>query len=48
MKITEDLRKFIESEWGQKVLRDALQINAQYFTFAKKKIPMRFLKMYIK
>lgn len=48
MKLTEDLKKFINSDYGQKMLKDAINLNAEYFTFGKKRYPMRHLRLYIK
>ncbi len=48
MKLTEDLKKFINSDYGQKMLREARMLNAEYFTFGRKRYAMKYLRLYIK
>jgi hypothetical protein len=48
VKLTEDIKKFIDSDYGQKLLKDAKKINAEFFTFGGKRWPMRQLALYIK
>lgn len=48
MKLTEDLKKFIDSEWGQKLLKDAKMLNAEFFNFGGKRWPMKQLSLYLK
>lgn len=47
MQITEDLKKFLSSEWGQKMVMTAYLMGSEFFKFGKKKWLTRDLRGYV-
>lgn len=47
MTLTDDLKKFLSSPWGQKLVLSAMLMGSEFFVYGKTKWKTRDLKNYV-